>query len=90
MSPRYRKPDHVGWVVDEGAVIVMHLGTGEWIGLPDQGAQVWQLLMERGDADEVVEELAQVYGVEPALIAADVGPLLEDLEARELLEKEPS
>ncbi len=85
MSARYAKPDHVGWVLDGESAIVMHLGTGEWIGLSAHAAQVWQLLMESGDPDLVVTTLAERYDVEPVTIARDVEPLIEDLLARDLL-----
>lgn len=88
MTARYTLPAHVGWALDGDSAVVMHLGTGEWIGLSAHAAQAWQVLLETGDADEVVTRLAEQYAADPADIARDIESLLDDLLARDLLDRE--
>ena len=77
----WRRRDDVLWRRSLDAVILFPAGADEPLTLPDTGAIVWDLLEEPAPFDELVATLADVYGVDLTVIAADITPLLDDLHA---------
>jgi hypothetical protein len=55
--------------------------------LPDTAAAVWTLLDEPATLPGLSDELARTYGTPVQRIAADVGPLLDELVRRSWLER---
>lgn len=54
--------------------------------LNETGAAVWEALATPRDLDELIDELAERFGADRAVVAADVRELLGDLRARGLVE----
>jgi hypothetical protein len=49
-------------------------------------AEVWRLLAEPTDVDQLCDRLVEIYEVEPALCRADVQRLLDQLHSEGLVE----
>jgi len=73
----------------EGEVLIYHRRTGEVHRLDSIGAVVWRCLDGRTSVDELVEDLASVFGVDPGVVRSDVADLLERLEEASLLAGRP-
>lgn len=73
-----RNPDVVFQELD-GEVLVLRPGGADVLHLNSTASQVWGLLSEPTSREELVQALAEGYRTEPAVVAADVGPLLEVL-----------
>jgi hypothetical protein len=81
----YAKPDHVAWVLDGPRAIVLHMESGEHIGLSETATEIWVLLMELGDLTAVVDALAARYDVDRGVLEGDAHALVEQLLAADLL-----
>lgn len=92
-GPRWRRPAHVAWVVDDGTAVLLHLPSGRRMALSDTGTAVWQALVEAGDDGVAVADLtpalAERYHANPDQVAADVAHLLTELAAQDLAELSP-
>lgn len=67
-------------------VMIMREHDGKQFGLEGTGEQIWRLIDGSRDRDQIVEELARIYGVEPREIADDVHAFLVDLKNEGLIE----
>jgi hypothetical protein len=86
----YRKPDHVGYVVEGGVAILMHLVTGAPVSLNEQGTATWLLLLETGTIDQTVLRLLSRFpSADPTIVERDIRSLVAELLAAELLEECP-
>jgi hypothetical protein len=91
VGQRYEKPDHVAWVLDGYEAILLHMITGEHLGLNPQGARVWVNLMELGDLDAVVAALhAEFPEASPEQIRSDTQALVDQLVTADLLAAVPN
>ena len=77
----WSRRDDVLWRRSLDAVILLPSGADEPVTLPDTGAIVWDLLEEPATFDDLVATLAEVYGAEAGVIAADITPLLAELQS---------
>jgi hypothetical protein len=77
---RWHRNPHLLWRRSLDAVHVLPPGLEEPVTLVGTGPELWALLAEPRRTDDIVSILADAHGVEPALIAADVTPILEHLE----------
>lgn len=68
-----------------GGAVLVHLGTNRIFELNETGAKVWELLSEGLDNGQILQRLIEEFAVEPALAAADLRTVLEQLEREGLL-----
>lgn len=66
-------------------VIVLDLTGGEYFGLPDVGARIWELLLDGKSLVEVADVIISEYDVDRATAERDVLSLVADLSDKGLL-----
>ena len=66
-------------------VIVIDLAGGEYFGLPDVGARIWELLLDGKSLIQVADAIANEYEVDRAIAEDDVIRLVAELRAQGLL-----
>jgi len=81
-----RRPD-VLWRRSLDAVVLLPVDADDPLTLAATGPAVWDLLAEWRTFDDLVAVLSGAYGAPPAQVAADVEPLLAELEAFGALER---
>ena len=79
-----RSSDVTGKVID-GEAIIMNLATGAYYSMEGAGAALWELLELGCSQAEAVSALSERYDVEADVIARDVGAVVDELIAEELL-----
>ena len=77
-------PDVLFQTVADEAVL-LNLNDNRYYGLDDIGTRIWQLLMEHGAVEVVVEQMLQEYEVDEATLRRDLAALLTEMERRGLL-----
>ena len=77
----YRRGD-VLWRRTYDRVVVLVPATREFVTLQATGCDLWAALEQPGSLEEVARRLAAAYGAPVEQIAADVGPVLDELEHR--------
>jgi len=77
--------DCVATTVDD-EVIVLNGETGMYQGLSGVGPDIWRLVQEPTEFDEIVSALVGTYDVDRARCASDVSDFLETLAAARLVE----
>ncbi len=85
---RWRPAADIAWELDpeQDLVCVMQLPTGQPILLAGSAASIWLALAETPGGVDVVESMAQLYGVPAADIADDVEAALRSLADQGLVE----
>jgi hypothetical protein len=78
-------PDQVSCDLS-GEAAILNLKTNVYFGLNEVGARVWNLIREPRTVAEIRDALVEEYEVEPERCQADLVALLEELEARGLVE----
>jgi hypothetical protein len=71
-------------------VIVLDLTGGEYFGLPDVGARIWELLLDGQSLMQVAEAITNEYDVERADAEDDVIRLVTELCDKGLLVASPT
>jgi hypothetical protein len=77
VAERWRRRDDVSWRASLDAVVVQAPSADDPTVLGGTAAVVWGLLAEPATVDELVDALVEVYGADRAVIARDVGDLIE-------------
>jgi hypothetical protein len=77
-------PDAVAKALGDETVI-LHLGTGTYFGLDPVGTRIWELLGEDKSPAEICEVMLSEYEVSREDLERDVGALIEDLLAKDLI-----
>ena len=67
--------------------VLLHLKTGKYYGLNPVGLRMWQLILEKGDLEQVIQAMLDEYEVEPDQLRSDLLVLVEALEKNELLSR---
>ena len=67
-------------------VVIMHVESGQYLGLNSSGARIWNLVQEPRKVSEIRDVIVKEYDVEPDRCQDDVLALLRQLAARGLLE----
>ena len=67
-------------------MVLLDLESGVYYGLDAVGSRVWELLMEHGRLRVVFETMAEEYDVTPELLQQDLLHLLQELQARGLIQ----
>ena len=83
---RYLRRDRVLWRHSSDAVVLLAPSGGQVFTLEGSGVDLWQLLSEPIALEEAADALAEAYGTTAAQVAADIGPVLDELARREVLE----
>ncbi len=85
----YRRAPDVAEVLDAGRVVLLHLPSGRRTVLSDTAGAVWQAVAAAGDAGAQVADmapaLAERYGADPVVVAADISRLLVQLREAQLV-----
>jgi Coenzyme PQQ synthesis protein D (PqqD) len=71
----------------QGEVVLLQLDTGEYYGLNEVSARIWQLIVETGNLDLVEAAILREFEVDPAVLAKDLQTLVDDLITRQLIER---
>lgn len=87
MTGRFVRSETVLWRQTFDRVIVLVPATGEMLTLKGTAVDLWDLLEEPAALEQVAAALGERSGVAPALIAADLTPVLIDLATRGALSK---
>lgn len=66
-------------------VIVLDLTGGEYFGLPDAGARIWELLLDGKSLMQAADAIANEYDVDRATAEDDVIRLITELRDKGLL-----
>ena len=72
----------------DGEAVILDLNSGEYFGLNETGARIWELLEEH-DTAEIADTLAREFTVTPAEASAAVETLIGQLLAKRLVEAWP-
>jgi hypothetical protein len=83
---RYARRDGVLWRHSSDAVVLLAPRGREVFTLEGSGVDLWQLLSEPIALEEAADALAEAYGATSAEVAADIGPVLDELSRREVVE----
>lgn len=86
LAAKLRLPEHVVHRSFVAETVVLNLRTGKYHGLNPTAGRMLEAVEAASAATEAVPTLAQEYGVQPALIEADLRKLCEGLLQRGLLE----
>ena len=62
----------VVWRDLDGEVVILNLATGNYYGLEGAANQMWQLLVEHGSTEKVVDIMAREYDVDAAELTRDL------------------
>ena len=85
----YRRPSYVAHVLDGDRAVLLHLPSARRVVLTPTATRTWQLLLELGDLDDVVDTLTLEYAARRKAIDHDVRVLIADLVEQDLLEEVP-
>jgi hypothetical protein len=83
---RLRSPD-LRWEAVEGDLLVLDLRNELYLEVNRSGALLWELLARGTSRRELVDRLVRVYDLAPERAVCDVDRLLQELSARDLLER---
>ena len=81
----YVVPEHVGWVIDGGHVVVLDLLSGERHSLSTTASRIWSYLGSGMPETRMVDRLRDEFPDAPASLESDVAALVQDLRDRGLL-----
>ena len=83
---RLRSAD-LRWQAVEGDVLVLDLRKELYLEVNRSGTLLWELLARGTTRSELVDRLVREYDLAPERAVSDVDRLLEELSARDLLER---
>ncbi len=83
----YRRPSYVAHVLDGDQQVLLHLPSARRVVLTPTATRTWQLLLEHGDLEQVLDVLVVEYDADVEVIEADVRQLVEQLVEQDLLEE---
>jgi hypothetical protein len=86
MTTLYRRTREVRAVSMDGELVMMGQEQGEYYGLRDVAASLWQHLDQPRSLDELCVLVSQEYDVTAADCRDDVQAFLDQLRAKDLLE----
>lgn len=78
-------PDDVVSREIDGETVILDLKSGTYFGLDAVGTRVWQLLVEHGRVQPVLDALLAEYDVDEETLRADLTELLRQLRDKHLL-----
>lgn len=75
------------WRDAPGGVLLLPAGRSDPVLLASPGEVVWALLAEPLTSRELIDLLARHFGTDPGIVAADLAPVLAELEALGAVER---
>ena len=66
-------------------IVLLELGSGKYYGLDPVGSRLWQLLVELGSTEAVLDQALTEYDVAREELARDLEELIRELEQRKLV-----
>ena len=69
----------------EGEAVILNLESGVYFGLNEVGARIWALIQQYGSLRKVLETIQEEYEVAPQVLESDLLQLVEQLQARGLV-----
>ena len=82
------RDDAVRWREIDREVVAVDLESSMYLSTNESGVRLWRRLAEGATIEQLVDELVSAFGIEPERAIADVRSFLDELEARNLLERE--
>ena len=70
----------------QGEGVLLQLDTGEYFGLDEVAERMWTVMMEHGDLTVVEARLLEEFDVDPDVLSADLGHLVDELVERQLVD----
>jgi hypothetical protein len=83
---KIKLPKDVVWTKLGDEVAILNSETGTYFGLDPVGSRIWCLMAEGIGIDEVVTRLLSEYQVDEERVRDDLRELIEQLEARALVQ----
>jgi hypothetical protein len=80
--------DAVRWREIDREVVAVDLGNSAYVGTNESGVLLWRRLAEGTTREQLIDELVGAFGIAPDRAADDVQRFLDELDARELLQRE--
>jgi len=77
-------PGHVLFRQLDDEAVLLDLKNGIYFGLNEVGARAWQLILNHGALERVLEVLQDEYAVEPEMVERDLLALADELVTRKL------
>ena len=77
-------PGHVLFRQLDGEAVLLDLKNGTYFGLNEVGARAWQLILDHGALDRVLQVLQDEYAAEPHIVERDLLALAAQLVSRKL------
>ena len=71
-----------------GETVILDLKAEYYFGLDEIGTRIWELLVEHGDLQQVLDQMLEEYDVEPDRLESDMRALLAELEKAGLINLE--
>ncbi|MGC2491327.1 PqqD family protein [Candidatus Binatus sp.] len=68
-----------------GEVVMLDLASQQYFGLTGTGSEMWQLIVEHGSSNSVIDRMLDRYDVDPARLRADFDQLVNQLAAKGML-----
>jgi hypothetical protein len=85
MSATVRPAPGVVFTEVEGETVLLGLEADRYFALDDVGTRCWQLLIEHGDPEAIVEGMLAEFDVDEATLRTDLDALLDQLRAAGLV-----
>lgn len=85
-SAYLRRPD-LNAVVMDGELVMMGVEQGEYFGLRDVAATIWEALAEPTTLDQLCVAVSAEYEVTPEACRADVAAFLDEMLAKKLIDR---
>ena len=85
----YKVPEEVMLTDLSGQVVMLHLGSSDYISLNEQGSIFFRLLLEGADAQDIVRQVSQEFDVEASQVTLDLVDFERRLISRGLLLRNP-
>lgn len=70
-------------------VLLLQDGSANALHLNAVATRFWRALVPEADLDDVTSRIAEHYGIEPAVVRADLQPVLAELLAQGVVERAP-
>ena len=85
---RLRIPQHVVFEILDGQAVLLDVRGGNYFSLNPSATRMWELIEEHHDGVKVKEQMLAEFQVDEASLERDFASLIENLEARGLIEVE--
>ena len=81
------RDDAVRWREIDQEIVAVDLGRSDYVSTNESGVLLWRRLAEGTTQEQLVDELVSAFGIDRERASEDVGRFLDELDARNLLER---